>query len=136
MKQRSKTQWLNLGDPNTRFFNIATKIRRSKNSTLKVLNSDGSRNMNITRPQLESNSIDYFKNLFNSPTTSLPSFPIIFPKLVSPLMNDWLTQLPTEEEVRTTLFSFQTGKSPDPDGFTAEFSGNSGPKQKQQSYNV
>lgn len=36
-------------------------------------------------------------------------------------MNEWLIQLPLEEKIRATLLSFQTGKSPDLDGFTSEF---------------
>nr|ABK22914.1 unknown [Picea sitchensis] len=33
-------------------------------------------------------------------------------------MNDSLKAKVTEEEVRSTLHSFQTGKSPNPDGLT------------------
>lgn len=38
MKLRSKVNWFTLGGRNTKFFNIANNIRKSKNSTLRLLN--------------------------------------------------------------------------------------------------
>lgn len=65
--------------------------------------------------------MNYFMDLFKAPSTLLPPIPVVFHKVVYPLMNEWLTQHPLEEEIRTTLFAFMTGKSLGPDGFTSEF---------------
>lgn len=119
MKQRSKVGWLRLGDKNTKFFSIAIRIRKSKNSTLRILNPEG--NIMVSRDNIERKSINYFTGLFRNEGEASP-IPITFPRIVSPQMNDWLIQQPTEEEeVRNTLFSFNLGKSPGLDGFTIEF---------------
>lgn len=47
LRQRSKVNWLKLGDSNSNFFSLATKVRRSANSTLRLLNSEGM--PNVTR---------------------------------------------------------------------------------------
>lgn len=36
--KRSKVAWLNLEDSNTKFFSITIGIKKSKNSTLRILN--------------------------------------------------------------------------------------------------
>lgn len=58
LKQRSKVNWLKLGDKNSKFFSLATKIWKSRNSTLKLLNTEGAHL--LTRSQMENNSVDYF----------------------------------------------------------------------------
>lgn len=75
-KEISKLQWLRLGDSNTRFFSIATRMSRSKNSTQKILN----RNENQTMPriQMESKSTDYFRNLFKTPSYPLPNTLVVY----------------------------------------------------------
>lgn len=64
-KKRSKVNFLKLEqwDTNSRFFKIATKMRRSKN-TLRILNNDG--NQKVTRTKLENNSMGYFKTLLKN----------------------------------------------------------------------
>lgn len=47
--------------------------------------------------------------------------PVRFPRIVSPLMNTWMTKEPNEKEVRKVLFSFDVGNSLGPDGLSAEF---------------
>lgn len=63
LKRRSKTNWLRIGDSNTRFFSIATKIRRSKNSTLRIFNQEG---RTVTRAQLESSCFSGSGGLLNN----------------------------------------------------------------------
>lgn len=91
-KQRSKIQWLRLGDSNTRFLSIATRMKSSRNSTLKILNSEGVQT--LSRVQLETRSMDYFRNLFKHTASPLTTIPMVFPKVVSSPMNEWLTQQP------------------------------------------
>lgn len=99
LKQRSKVQCLRLGDSNSRLFSIATKMRRSKNSTLKS-------SIVIGLKQLLDHSLKpkiwiTLKTYLSPPSTVLPTFPVVFPKLVSFLMNTCLTQQPQEAEVGT-----------------------------------
>lgn len=63
LKQRSKVTWVKEGDENTRVFSIAAKQRNAIDSTLKVLNREI--NQNVTRIQIETNSMVCFKNLFS-----------------------------------------------------------------------
>ena len=46
----------------------------------------------------------------------------LFPKSIKDEMNDSLTSEVTEEKLCSIVHSFQMGKSPDPDGFSVEFS--------------
>lgn len=41
LRQRSKISWLRLGDCNSKFFSLATKVRRAQDSTSWLLSSDG-----------------------------------------------------------------------------------------------
>lgn len=75
----SKVAWLNLGDSNNKFFSVATKIRKSKNSTIKILNKEG--HQKIKRTILEQNSMNYFRNLYGERNQKSP-IPVIFPRIV------------------------------------------------------
>ena len=46
---------------------------------------------------------------------------ILFPRLINEQMNNSLKEEVSEEELEKIVYSFQKGKSPDPDGFTIEF---------------
>lgn len=59
--------------------------------------------------------------MFDNPDNLPTPIPVVFPRIVSGEMNEWLTQQCLVEEVRATLFSFNYGKSLGPDGFTSEF---------------
>lgn len=76
-KQRSKVSWIKLGNKNNRYFSIATKLRRSKYSIYKILNTD--ENQTISRTFLEDNNVRYFKTLFSNSITQQPVVPVIFP---------------------------------------------------------
>lgn len=77
---------------------------------------------NFTREQTEERSVLYFSEVYmDTPRPPLPMPPIIFPRVVSEIMNAWLVQTPLEEEIRTTFFSLSPEKAPGPDGFTIKF---------------
>lgn len=46
-------------------FSLSTKIRRSRNFALELLNSEGAQI--LTRSQLEAKSVDYFTKVFEAP---------------------------------------------------------------------
>lgn len=62
LKQSSKVNWLKLGYSNSKFFSLATNIRERRNSTLKLLSSEGSQVLTIS--QLEIKCVDYFTKVF------------------------------------------------------------------------
>jgi hypothetical protein len=67
----------------------------------------------------------YFESLFSAPE-GCPIQEILqvvtnFHPLFSEEMNQLLLKEVSSDEVRTTLFSMQSGKSPGPDGFPVEF---------------
>lgn len=68
---------------------------------------------------MEANNTGYIRELFDSPSTPTTPIPTTFPRIVSEEMNGWLTQLPLEEEIKATLYSFSSKKSPGLDGFTS-----------------
>lgn len=63
----------------------------------------------------------YFYEVYNDSLIPTTTTHIVFPRVVSEAMNDWLVQVMLEEEVRKTLFSLRPGKAPEPDGFTSNF---------------
>jgi len=118
--QKSRQNWLALGDKNTKYFHASTKQRRAKNKILGILDDNGVWVDN--EEDIERVAVDYFENLFSSANMIDPSIVLrdISPS-VSSTMNEFLVKEITEEEVKRALFSLNPTKAPGPDGMTALF---------------
>ncbi|KAG7600426.1 Endonuclease/exonuclease/phosphatase superfamily [Arabidopsis suecica] len=118
--QKSRQNWLALGDKNTKYFHALTKQRRAKNKILGILDNNGVWVDN--EEGIERVAVDYFEKLF---TTSNPIDPSMALRDISPsvssAMNESLVKEVTEEEVKRALFSLNPTKAPGPDGMTALF---------------
>lgn len=119
-QQRSRIQWLKQGDRNTGFFHAATRTRRTINSILVLEDAQGGavyEEQDITRV-----ISDYFTQIFN--TNGNESFSQIQDLLstkVTPEMNEMLTTIPSDSEIREGVMSINGNKAPGPDGFSATF---------------
>ena len=118
-KLKSRNQWLNDGDRNTRFFHAVTKNRIARNHLTTSLNSHGVKirgNSDISKE-----AIRYFGELFSStdynPTTVLHNIQTT----VTEEMNGVLTRHITEAKIKQALFSIGATRAPGPDGFNAAF---------------
>uniref|UniRef100_A0A2N9IC90 Reverse transcriptase domain-containing protein n=1 Tax=Fagus sylvatica TaxID=28930 RepID=A0A2N9IC90_FAGSY len=105
---------------NTKFFQVSTIVRRKRNQINLLKKADG----NWTQDQAEIGMCftDFFSNLFNS---SNPPFPNEISALFHPIINDEdniaICSVPNEEEIKDSLFSMESLKSPGPDGLPPLF---------------
>lgn len=119
---KSRSRWLNAGDRNTRYFHSTTKTRRCRNRLLSVQDSDG----DICRgdENIAKVAINYFDDLYKStPNTSLRYADVFqgFQQKITDEINEDLIRPVTELEIEESVFSVAPSRTPDPDGFTADF---------------
>ncbi|CAN1776350.1 hypothetical protein LINPERHAP1_LOCUS13626, partial [Linum perenne] len=69
--QRAKSDWLQLGDNNTKFFHRSTQQRRSLNSITSLLTDDDT--LLNTPPDLSAHIVQFYTNLFTQPLEILKS---------------------------------------------------------------
>ena len=118
--QRSREEWIALGDRNTKYYHAATTIRKHKNTIKGLLNDQ---RIWTTDPVLIAEMIKrYFHGLFSrEPSDIHPnSIPNGFPNLHEEHLR--ILQRPfTKEEVKRALFDMAPFKSPGNDGLHAGF---------------
>ena len=119
-QQRSKVQWMGLGDRNTKYFHSKASGRRNKNTITRLLDDMGVwRESTLGVAEV---AMSYFEKLY---TTSHPSriqevINTMEPK-VSVEMNQNLIRQFTKEEVEAALKQMHPTKSPGPNGMSAVF---------------
>lgn len=108
------------GDSNTRYFHISIVIHRQNNEIAHFKLSDGTWSSNYDN--IGDEFVTYFSNLF---TSTAPMFPCNLNGLisgsVSTLDNSLLYCIPDHEEIRRTIFSMNSFKSPGLYGFSPLF---------------
>ena len=119
-QQRSKVQWMGLGDRNTKYFHSKASGRKKKNTITRLLDD-----MGVWREStlgIAEVVVSYFEKLY---TTSHPSriqevIDTMEPK-VSVEMNQNLIRQFTKEEVEAALKQMHPTKSPGPNSMSAIF---------------
>lgn len=124
-RQKSRVQWINLGDKNTQFFCRVVKAKRAK-STIKVLFAeDGEKLTDIQDIQYE--VVEFYKTLLGSANSNISGGSV---ELLQSILHTFLNfdgqheliKPITAEEIKATMFSLNGNKAPRPDGHTSEFS--------------
>ena len=118
--QRSRVQWLNEGDANTRFFHQSTLQRRRRNKVIALKNDDGQW---VDNPLQVKRMVDgHFMEMFKSsgPRDWEEVLACVIRK-VSPEMNASLSALASVEEVRDAALHMGGLKAPGPDSFSGIF---------------
>lgn len=123
-KQKFREKWFQEGDANTKFFHVSTIIdaRFNRISSINYMNNSTVYDWK----EIGSCFLNYYDALF---TTEYPldnnPFPRdldnLFPRIINDDDEDLLIQIPTPSEIKTTLFSFASNKSPGPDGLPPLF---------------
>ena len=119
-QQRSKVQWMGLGDRNTKYFHSKASGRKKKNTITRLLDDMGVwRESTLGVAEV---AMSYFEKLY---TTSHPSriqevIDTMEPK-VSVEMNQNLIRQFTKEEVEAALKQMHPTKSPGPNSMSAVF---------------
>ena len=112
-QQRSRVQWLGLGDRYTKYFHSKSSERRKKNTIFGLRDENGIWSDNIESIAVV--AVSYFEKLY---TTSLPSciseVTDTIPTRVTNKMNRTLIKEFTKEEVMAALQQMHPTKAPDP----------------------
>ena len=119
--QRSKADFILMGDSNTRYFQLVANGRHRKKCIHSLQQDEGRIE---GQEELKTYITKYYKSLFGAPdegnitldetrTDDIPQ--------VTAEENNILTAPFSEEEVRAAVFQMEHNKAPGPDGFPAEF---------------
>lgn len=122
-KQKSRENWLESGDKNTKFFHNSTKHRRLVNRITKIKTKSGAPSYSLDVICAE--AIEYFMNIFNNQDGSrLPLRNEVLksiPKIINKDHNQILNAKFSKIEIKKALFQMNPDKAPGPDGFSAAF---------------
>ncbi|XP_077237314.1 uncharacterized protein LOC143878990 [Tasmannia lanceolata] len=120
LRQRSRINWLTLGDSNSHFFHAAINSASNRSSIHGTMNEEGEI---VTDPKdVEDTFINYFAGILNSPGPS-PSHDSVPDPLrnLPPDTAQWLTRPVQRDEVDEVIRCCDGSKSPGPDGFNGDF---------------
>ncbi|KAK3223533.1 hypothetical protein Dsin_010558 [Dipteronia sinensis] len=121
-KQRSRTNWLEAGDRNSKFFHAKATARKKKNLIERLVDGNGC--VHTSEAGLAWVIQDYFSIMFQSSTPS--DYDILqasagIKSRLSDVTRGELGVAFTAEEVRLAVFDLGPTKAPGPDGFHALF---------------
>lgn len=95
--------WLTKGDQSTMFFGAATRQRQIQNLIMGSIDSQG--NQAITLAGIKEKVRNHFMQLFDCEVRAPLTKDIFFLTRINSELNAWFSSVPSEEEVRVTLFS-------------------------------
>ncbi|XP_019100869.1 PREDICTED: uncharacterized protein LOC109132875 [Camelina sativa] len=119
-KLKSRNQWMNLGDRNTKFFYATTKIQKARNRLKSIFDEQGVENFRDDAIGKVAES--YFTKLFTTTqhTNMDDIISDIEPRVTAEMNRD--LQLPViDQEIKDAVFSIGADRDPGSDGFTAAF---------------
>jgi len=119
-KQRSRIQWLQLEDRNTKFFHNSLMHRQVRNRIHTLKDEDD----NFTHGQQELGNIatKYYEQILSPPHSPLnANVANIYPKSILDAAKSALGHPISNEEIKAIIFSIPDTKALSPDGFNALF---------------
>lgn len=122
-KQKSRVQWLALGDQNTQFFHHKLKPHCVRNKILSLNTSTGVR---LTDPtEIKKEILGYYEGLlgssFDQKMDAYPALRLALTRKVGSEFKDGLVKAVSREEVKAAMWSIKGDKALGPDGFTSAF---------------
>lgn len=119
--QRSKQDYIKLGDSNNKFFYSCLASRQTKNHIHSLTAEDGSRV--IDAEQITSLILDFYQHMLGSSGSVAAIEEDIF--LQCPILTTdqgtKLLSIPPDEEIKSAIWSIPDFKAPGPDGFSSGF---------------
>ena len=118
LKQKSRVQWLKLGDQNTNYFHKEVKARNARNAIKIITSGNGCRIEDSVA--IKEEAVRYFKDILcvdgpRSAEYSTDGF--VWSQQHLNILNGEISH----EEVKMAMFSIDDNKAPGPDGFSARF---------------
>lgn len=120
-KQKSRIQWLHLGDRNTAFFHRSMKHRLIRNRIQSLSTDDG--HLITDYGEIHQHAVHYYENLLRDDSQGIPLHEVQedYQKRLIEEDKANMTLQVTAEEIKAALFSIPDGKSPGPDGYISCF---------------
>ncbi|KAK1321250.1 hypothetical protein QJS10_CPA03g00836 [Acorus calamus] len=119
IRQKSRQNWLQLGDSNTAFFYASFAGRKAQNTLRRVTLSDGS--ISEDPAVVKNEVVSFFSNLLNQTSPPPVADKIDFKATLSAQEAAGLVGEVTEEEILDNLKRMKANGSPEPDGFNVFF---------------
>lgn len=121
-RQRSRVQWLELGDNNTSFFHKKIASNWNSNKITSLIDASG---LIITdETAIKNEAVSHFHNMYNQDLLDYPGIDhlhTLISKRISPHSAQMLTLKASDEEIYGILKSMKRNKTPGPDGFNVNF---------------
>lgn len=122
--RKARIRWLDCGDANTTFFYKAVVAHQIRNCISYLMDAGSNRIFN--RSQIKEMVVAYFQNLLGVEDEWIDEISVddlrsLLSFRCPQEVEDNLKRIPTEEEIKTTLFAMPKNKAPGPDGYSAEF---------------
>ncbi|XP_019451747.1 PREDICTED: uncharacterized protein LOC109353840 [Lupinus angustifolius] len=115
-KEKARMNWHTNGDRNTSFFHIVAKVRQNTKALTMLKEGD---NILTNHDDIATHVLDYFTVLYASSNNVVSNGLIssIIPSLVTEEDNFLLTKHPSNEEIKSAVFSMKGDGALGPDGF-------------------
>ncbi|CAL0333248.1 unnamed protein product [Lupinus luteus] len=122
LKQKSKINWLQLGDGNNSFFHATVKDKSRQKEIIKLTTSEG--NTVYTQEEIKNEVMTFYKNLIGTNSnirTGVNLIALRKGKCLNRNMSNSLTQKVMEKEVWTALNNIGDNKVPGIGGYNSHF---------------
>lgn len=122
-KQKSRVQWLALGDQNTRFFHQKLKSHCSRSKILSLTDGSGTR---LTDPEaIKGEILGYYMGLLGSPfAQKVDASHVVSLDVTQRLPREFkenLSKPVSRTEIKEAMWSIKGDKAPGPNGFNSDF---------------
>jgi hypothetical protein len=119
-KQRSRADWLQHGNKNTKFFHLKASQRRKRNKITEIRDNQG--NNWTDHDDIERVFLDHFKLLFQTqPTQDIANIVAVVKDKLNNDMKDYLNTEFQEIEVYNAIKDMKSMAAPGPDGLPTLF---------------
>ena len=122
-RQKSRIQWLEGGDKNTAYFHNSIKMRRNTKRIISLVRTDGS--LTASEEEAKHEATSFYQGLLGTPAShgypGIQELQKIISKSLHPDQIRGMDAIPTDQEIKDTMFSLHSNKAPGPDGYNAHF---------------
>lgn len=126
LKQKSRNQWLNLGDHINSYFHRVVKVFRNSKNLIKHMWGEKGKKVEDVE-QIKRVAVEFYKKLLGSISNQFDELKAerirqLVKKSISEDQSNAMQKEVSTKEIKKTIFEMKSGKPPGaPDGFSADF---------------